>query len=162
MRTCSICPRTDRERIDAALVTGSPLRAIAGQTGTSKSALERHRPHVTERMALARDAHEVAAADTLLAKVGELESRARHLLEKSERQGQLGTSVAALRELRQVVELLARVTGELESGVTINLVQSPEWATFARRMLHVLEPYPEARVSVARLLYAGDGSGTDA
>lgn len=162
MRTCSICPRTDRERIDAALVTGSPLRAIAGQTGTSKSALERHRPHVTERMALAHEAQEVAAADTVLAKVRGLERTARHLLEKSERKGQLGISVAALRELRQVVELLARVTGELESGVTVNLFAT-EWPSTQRRILDALEPYPEARLSVARaLLPAGNGGSPDA
>jgi hypothetical protein len=158
MRTCSICPRSDRDRVDAALVSGSPLRAIAGQTGTSKSSLERHRRHVTERMALAHGAQEVAAADTLLAKVGELESRARHLLQKSERRGQLGVSVAALRELRQVVELLARVTGELESGVTINLVQAPEWIAVQRRVLDALNEYPQARIAVARALLPAGSS----
>jgi predicted RNase H-like nuclease (RuvC/YqgF family) len=158
LRTCSTCRRTDRERIDAAIVTGTPLRAIARQFETSKDAVHRHSDHVVARVATAHEARETASATTLLAKAAELESKARHLLEKSEQRGQLGTSVAALRELRQIVELLARISGELESGVTVNLFASAEYGMLQRRMLQALEPFPEARTAVARALLPAGSS----
>ena len=42
-RACSICQRTDRDAVDAALVDGVGLVVLAASTGTSKSALSRHR-----------------------------------------------------------------------------------------------------------------------
>lgn len=42
-RSCSICQRTDRDAVDAALVDGVGLVVLASRTGASKSALSRHR-----------------------------------------------------------------------------------------------------------------------
>jgi hypothetical protein len=150
--TCRVCVHGDRERIDAELLRGVPTRTIGDQYGPSHQSLLRHRQHVAEHVALAHDAREIAGADTLLAKVADLERQARRLLDKSERQGKLGVSVAALRELRGIVELLARVTGELETGVVVNVLASPEWSGVQRRLLVALEPFPDAKVAAARAL----------
>lgn len=42
-RSCSICGHADRSAIDKALVSGTPLRDIAGQFGLSRSAIDRHK-----------------------------------------------------------------------------------------------------------------------
>ena len=42
-RTCTVCTHADRPEIDQALLTGQPLRDIAGRVGTSRSALLRHK-----------------------------------------------------------------------------------------------------------------------
>ncbi len=42
-RLCTICAHADREEIEAALEAGQPLRGIAAEYGTSKTALHRHR-----------------------------------------------------------------------------------------------------------------------
>ena len=46
-RPCSICAHPARKAIDKALASGESLRDIAGRTGTTKSALDRHGPHVS-------------------------------------------------------------------------------------------------------------------
>jgi hypothetical protein len=156
---CRVCPREDRERIDADLIAGRGLRDIAGQTGTSRSALDRHRAHVSERVARAHDAQEVASADSLLGKLADLEGRATALLDKSEKRGQLGVSVAALRELRGVVELLARVTGELKGGaggLTINVLGNPQFLVLQQKVVAALEDFPEARARVVAALAGAD------
>lgn len=44
--TCKLCLSPNRNQIDGLLLSGTPLRDIAGQTGTTKSALGRHAVHV--------------------------------------------------------------------------------------------------------------------
>src|SRR5258708_6523879 len=113
----------------------------------SAAAVLRHKAHLAERVARAHDAQEVAGADTLLSKIGELEATGRRLLTKAERGGKLGVSVGALRELRGVVELLARVTGELKSGggLTVNVLNNPSFLVLQQRVVAALEDFPEAR-----------------
>jgi DNA modification methylase len=46
---CTVCPRPDREAIDAALLAGEPYRAITAWSRVPKSNLGRHRQHVSMR-----------------------------------------------------------------------------------------------------------------
>ena len=46
MRPCTVCARSDREAIDRALATRT-LRSLAAETGLSRSALQRHKAHVS-------------------------------------------------------------------------------------------------------------------
>ena len=105
---CSICAHSDREAIDRALVDGGTLRAIARQFRVGRDAIRRHRHngHVSTSLAKAHEVAEVAKADDLLARVGELESRALRILDRAERAGELRTALQAIRELRSMVELL--------------------------------------------------------
>lgn len=51
-RPCTICARADRQDVDAALLTGLSLRDVARNSGTSKSALSRHRAHLAPELVL--------------------------------------------------------------------------------------------------------------
>ena len=52
-----------------------------------------------------------------------------------------------------MIELLAKLTGELDDKPEVNIVLSPQWLTIRGAILEALEPFPEARVAVgARLL----------
>lgn len=164
--TCRICPREDRERIDADLIAGRALRDIAGQTGTSKSALDRHKEHVSARMSKAADAREVTEGGRLLRKLEALEARASRLLDDAERTGQLAPAASLLRELRELLKVFGEISGELKGGggVTVNLFQLPEWGDVQRRLLSALAAFPEARIAAARALLppAGNGGEPDA
>ncbi len=75
-RTCTICIHADKFSIDAALVGGQALRAIADQFNVSKTALGRHKDnHLPATLTLAKKEEEVIhgadllhAAQALLAK----------------------------------------------------------------------------------------------
>lgn len=121
-RVCTICMRTDREGIDTALVGGNAtLRDIARQHGVTKDALSRHRSHITEALAKATEAGEVAKADDLLARIRELEAQAKGIQAKAEKAGDLKTALAAVREQTRIIELLARLAGELESRTHVDV-----------------------------------------
>jgi len=81
-----------------------------------------------------------------------LKAEAKRIGKKAEAGGDLRTALAGIREMTRLVELMAKVSGELQD--TINLVTAPEWERTRARILAALEPYPEARASVVRALDA--------
>jgi len=111
-RTCTVCSHPDRAAIDQALVSGQSYRSIAKRSGTSPSALLRHREsHLSTTLVKANAAREVVRADDLLAKVEELEAEARRIGRKAEREGDLRCAIASVKQIMEIVELLARLLG---------------------------------------------------
>ncbi len=173
MMTCRICPREDREQIDAMLLRGVTLRSIVEQHGkTSPPSLLRHKAHIPERLARAaalaaergpkaHEAAEVAAAGQFLRKREALEARAARLLDDAERTGQLGPAAALLREMRELLKLFGEVSGELKmktgGGVTVNVLNNPSFLVLQQRVVAALEDFPEARARVVAAL-ADDAS----
>jgi hypothetical protein len=159
-QTCTICRRQDERAINLALLAGEPFRSIAGRTGVSKSALVRHRINCVPRdLAQARLSKKVAQSDLLLADVCRLQRRANSILSKAEMSGDLRTALAAIRELRGTIELLARVTGELQETTQVNVLVSPEYLQLRTTILRTLAPYPEARMAIASALRNVDHAG---
>jgi hypothetical protein len=129
------------------------LRDIAGQHGVSKSALERHKAgHLPAHLAKAKEAGEVARADDLLSQVRHLQDRTLAILTTSEDAGELRTALAAIREARGNLELLAKLLGELDDAPKVNILVSAEWVAVRTSMMEALSPYPEARTAVAEAL----------
>jgi hypothetical protein len=112
--TCKICRHAKRAAIDADLVDGVPYRDIARRFETSSAAIHRHKEHLPRTLVKAKAAAEVSRADALLAKVRKLESEARRIGRKAEEEGDLRCALVAVKELREIVELLARMLGELD------------------------------------------------
>jgi len=54
-------------------------------------------------------------------------------------------ALKALKEIREVVSLYAKVTGEIQAKTINNIIITPEWTSIRAVMLRALEPYPEAR-----------------
>ena len=47
----------------------------------------------------------------------------------------------------QTIELLAKLTGELDERAQVNIVLSPQWLTIRLAILEALEPFPGARMA---------------
>ena len=122
-RPCSICRHADREAIDQALVAGGVFRNIAERFGTSTTALHRHKQeHIPVYLSQASEAQEITQADSLLTKVQQLEADAKRIQAKAETEGDLRTALQGIRELIRLIELLARVQGELRDDCGANRV----------------------------------------
>ena len=155
---CTICNHPQRLEIDTALVAGVSYRAIASQYGVSREAVGRHKRngHIAEQIAkvakkkeiqqakevqaaiLAQEAQEVADAQTILDEVSRLKGRALTILDRAETEG-TREACMALREVRGIVELLAKVRGELKGdGPTINIIQNPQFVEFKSVVLEVM------------------------
>ena len=96
-------------------VAGEPKRSIAARFELSESALKRHRAgHLPLALVRAAEAAEVADADALLDQVRALQRRARAYEAQAAGERDLRLALGALREQRITLELVAKMTGELE------------------------------------------------
>ena len=109
-RRCTVCASPQREELERALLRGVPKRQIAAAHGLTEAALGRHeRSHLPALLVQGETARRAASADALLAETLAMQGKALDLLARAEAEGDLRCAVAALRELREIVELRARL-----------------------------------------------------
>jgi len=125
-RQCTICTHPDRKQIEQALVSGRSLRNVAEQYGCSATALHRHKQgHLPSSLTQAKQAQEIARADSVLEeiraeirRIRKLYRKAEAILDQAQDQPIALKSVRELsrlhKEMRDTLELLARISGELE------------------------------------------------
>jgi thioredoxin-like negative regulator of GroEL len=161
-RPCTVCRHPDVAKIDRALVAGGTAGDIAAQFGTiHPEAVSHHRAsHLPATLAKAAEAKEIASADVLLERVETIYQRAWSLLEQAEAAGDLKTALQGIGQLRGTLELLAKLMGELRDSttVTVTLATNPEWLAVRTVIFRTLEPFPDARLSLAAALDAHDGA----
>jgi hypothetical protein len=152
-RPCTICTHSELEAINRALVQGTPNRRIASHHDVTERAVRNHKAnHLPETLAKAQEAEEVAEAEELLGQVRDLQERTLAILEAAESTKQHRTALAAIREARSNLELLAKLLGELEDRPTVNILISPEWLELRAVIVGALEPYSDARGAVLSAL----------
>lgn len=140
-----------RAEIEAALAKGAPVRRIAARFGLSKSAAHRHKERMALEMAAAPSAKDTTAEE-LLGKLGSLQGEAEGILAKAKRDGNHRAALGAIKESRSIIELLARMLGELQTGTTVNITVSNQRIALRADLMMALAPYPEARVAVMHAL----------
>lgn len=123
-RPCSVCADSRRSEIEAAIVGGAEgFRAISRRYEIGRHALQRHaRTHLRAQLAAAESARKERGAGqavTLLDRLAQINTDAGRLLSKAEAAEDFRAAVAAVRELRGLVELEARLLGELRSGGSV-------------------------------------------
>ena len=146
---CTVCAHADAGKINKQLVAGVPLDTLAKATGLTVSALQRHnKNHIPAQLAKAQEAKEAAAADSLMDRVAALNGKAEAIYSKALKAENLSAAIGAIRELRGITELYARITGELQEQTVNNIIVMPEWVSLRNVILIALDPYPDARRAV--------------
>jgi hypothetical protein len=159
-RRCTVCSHEYLEAINKALVAGEANRRIAAQYAVSEQAVRRHKEgHLPAKLVMAQEAEEVAQADDLLDQVRGLQARTLAILEAAEETSQHRTALAAIREARSNLELLAKLLGELDERPVVNLLVSAEWLELRAVIVGALESYSQARTAVLRAI-EGIGNGS--
>jgi len=98
------------------LVDREPLRNIAERFAVSATALHRHKARdLSKALVRAAEAQETAHDRDLLERVRDLVETAHGILAKAEARGDHRTALAAIREVRGTLELLGKITGELNA-----------------------------------------------
>ena len=149
-RRCTVCAHPELEAINRALVSGEPYRSVANRyESLSQAAVQRHQEnHIPATLAKAREAEEVAHADDLLSDVRSLQARTLAILEAAEETREHRIALAAIREARSNLELLAKLLGELDERPQVNILVSPEWLELRAVIVGALEPFTDARGAV--------------
>lgn len=161
---CAVCQHPQVLEINRALIQVPKLstRDLSLRWGPHYKSLERHRishlPRALQEVATEAVVQAIAASvpeeATPHERVELLMEKAQSLLEGAERKKDYASAIRAVRELRGCIELLAKLTGEIDSSTTVNIFAGPTWITVQTAIISALEPYPEARLAVLRALPA--------
>ncbi len=156
-RRCTICDHLEAHAVNVALVQRDTYRTIADRYGLAETSLKRHaKEHLPELLSQAKRATEVAQADSLLMRVEGLYKRTEAILDAAEDDKEWPLALSAIRECRGNLELLGRVTKELETAPTFNLALNPEWIELRTLIVTTLEEFPAAKRAVAEAIRALD------
>lgn len=150
-RTCKICTHPQRNEIDQDLAAGNvSYNAIQRKYNvlTDMSLIRHKRNHLPKTLVKAQKAMEVANADDLLTRIQQLEADAKRIAQTAEDRGDLRTSIYAIRELTRIVELLAKLEGELQTTKIVNIYNFPQWVELRAVILKAVEPFPQARFAI--------------
>src|SRR5262245_63862338 len=115
-RTCTICTHPDRELIDSALLSGEAFRKIAKRSGTSITALFRHKTNDLGRVTEGSGSRRDSLRRRSFGQIKDLTARVLRILEKAEADGDARTALVAVREARGNVELLCKMTIAAEAA----------------------------------------------
>jgi hypothetical protein len=144
-RRCSVCTHPRRPEIDHAIVSGNSYRTVAQQFTISRDAVVRHRRHFSVALVKPLSSEQMSPSEALLGQLEELKSEAQRLKQKAEQEGDYRTALAAVRELCRIVELVAKLCGQIDSRTEtkiLNVNFDPETVnritkTFLARHNHV-------------------------
>ena len=75
----------------------------------------RHRRHLSVAVAKPLSSDQISPPETLLGQLEELRSEAQRLKQKAEGNGDYRAALAAVRELCRIVELVAKLCGQIDS-----------------------------------------------
>jgi hypothetical protein len=150
-RPCSICSHSQRTTVDFRLAAGSPsIRSLAKDFDVSPSALRRHKQlHIPEALARAHGNQALLHAGTLADHVRELYSRSGAILQKAEASGDARTALGALRELRSIIDLVARLAEKDSTRVHVSTVRRLVEGVFD--LIHEFVPPEQWAAATARL-----------
>jgi len=133
-RKCSICVHESRSEIEHSLVSGASYRVVAQRFSVSRDAVVCHRRHIASASPNSFQAEHIFESGTLVEQLRSLTVEAQRLKEKAEYAGDFRTALAAVREQCRIVELVAKLRGEIDGRAEINVVNLQIDADTARRI----------------------------
>jgi hypothetical protein len=161
---CIVCNRPDREAIEHDIAQGKSLRDVGRAYDIQHSAVFRHkRDHTPNQIATLGGAHEASDKGTALARLESLYTTAEKLLTKALKDStSVNGQVQVVKEVRSCLELIAKMTGELnDRPQTVNLMMAPQWLQVRAALFEALVPYPEALNAVAGSLGASEANSRE-
>jgi hypothetical protein len=113
---CRACHHPDRDKVDADLVAGVPVRQIHALTGLSLGGLTRHKEHVREIIRERQPSERAELAVSLVSRVERVINEAETILSTAKACGDLKAAVAALNANLKALEMIGRASGELAAN----------------------------------------------
>lgn len=154
-QVCRCCSSPHKAAIDEALVAGRSGEDISRSFQVSEASVQRHRvSHLSPALIAIKQRREERHGIKLVDRLESVVAKVENLIEIAEADKQPAMMLAAAKEFRSGVELIARLTGELDERpqVVVNLASSPELAQIISLLMSALAPYPDARIAAANVL----------
>lgn len=150
-RSCTICTSPDRAAIDGAIAAGTAFRGVARLfRGITADSVGRHAvSHLPVALVTAAEIVETDRAIDLIGKVHGYITHAESILVDAESTGKPTLALAALYRALACINVLAKLTGEIDDRTTVNvLAASTEFMQVQSAIIAALTPYPDALEAV--------------
>lgn len=150
---CTVCDHPDVQLINDRMVTGSSIRKIAEEFSLGRESVRRHRHnHLPKELLKSKRMAEIVAADDLVTRIESLYEKAVEIIKVAQKDKKYAPAVSAIKEARSSLELLAKISGELRTGTTVNLTYSPQWIDLRSVLVNTLQEHPEVQAKVIKAL----------
>jgi hypothetical protein len=150
---CEVCTHPDKTTIEERMLSGVSVRKLADEFNIGRMSVQRHRQnHLPHELIKSKKLQEMKTADDLVSRIEGLYEKAIHLITIAEQDKKYQPAVSAIKEARSSLELLAKISGELKTGTTINLTYSPQWVNLRAVLVDTLQEYPEVCGKVVHAL----------
>ena len=116
------------------MLAGDSYRVVAHHFHVSRDAVARHRRHIAKTAPSSQQIGQIFESGTLVDQLCNLTSEAQRLKEKAEIAGDFRTALSAVRELCRIVELVAKLRGDIDGRSEINVVNFQLDAETVRRI----------------------------
>lgn len=171
-RSCNVCESPKHREVDDALARGTDCAAVGRAFGISEHSVRRHKAAHLSPALVSLTSAAVVTGEPLDLQIRSVVGEVRAALPQIQvfidsaanaadavgwRNGNLISGLASLMgEMRKRLELLARLTGELntaaQTNVQINVLSNPEVQNTFSDIMRALDPWPEAKLAVAAAL----------
>jgi hypothetical protein len=125
MPHCRACVDPRRDWIDAQLVAGATLRSLVTATGLSLGGLSRHRAHLKQLLASTLEKRSESENEehgaSLLSRVESLVAEGQDICAKAKAAGKFAAASNALNSVARSLELIGKLSGELQGVNTPGL-----------------------------------------
>jgi hypothetical protein len=123
-RQCKVCNHKQLDEINRSLIKSPNISELSRRFDLPWDSLKAHKKnHLPANLVKAKTADEAAEAESLIKQLQDLQDRTLSLLTKAENTRDHNTALRAISEARRNIELLAKITGELQqAGVNVQVL----------------------------------------
>lgn len=146
-KPCPVCVSPSRAAIERDILLLRSPTEVGRRWKLARKSISVHRDRDMDPLA----GVDMDADTSTLTRVEDLTHRLEAVLADTPR-GPVYANMAG--QLRQSLELVARLRRELDERPQIAILQAPEWLSVREVVFQALAPYPEARAAVASALSA--------
>ncbi len=120
---CTVCAAPARREIERAVVAREPILSISNRFPISRQALSRHvaNGHMRASVVASARRKEIEHAEGLRARLEDLFRRTVVILDRAEAEGRDVVALSAVRELRGLLELGAKLSAEIVTSETVRV-----------------------------------------
>jgi hypothetical protein len=155
---CRTCAHPERQAIELALISGESPADVAERYHLTRFTVSRHhRDHIAPRIAQEllqsalmprpRDAKALKHTFDIARKLGDLIDEAERLKQVAERGGDVRGALIGIGRQKEIYELLAKITGEIDGrmNVNVNVGVDPAEMVGYQRFIHETRWLPESK-----------------
>jgi len=110
--------------------------------------------HEVKKALIESSVKDIQRADGLLGEILQLKDKALSLLSHAEESEDLKAAIAAIKEIRGVLEFQAKIAAQLAEKPQLTIVTHPDFIRMRTLMLECLDEFPDARIRMAERLEA--------